>query len=72
MFFIAPVYGVASSNLLLMPMGNKLKALIAHDDHYYEMIAVGVKDIQQGTSPQIIASHLYAIIDQKPKEEVAA
>lgn len=70
--FIATVYGVASSNLLLMPMGNKLKALIAHDEHYYEMVRVGVKDIQQGTSPQIIASHLYAIIDQKPKEEVAA
>lgn len=67
--FIATVYGVGSSNLLFMPMGNKLKALLAHDDHYYEMVKIGVKDIQQGTSPQIIASHLYAIIDQKPKDE---
>lgn len=67
--FIATVYGVASSNLLFMPMGNKLKVLIAHDDLYYSMIKIGVRDIQQGTSPQIIASHLYAIIDQKPKEQ---
>ncbi|MBN8554552.1 MAG: flagellar motor protein [Deltaproteobacteria bacterium] len=70
--FIATVYGVGFSNLLFMPMGNKLKALIAHDDQYYEMVIVGVRDIQQGTSPAVIASHLMAIVDQEAKEEAAA
>jgi chemotaxis protein MotA len=69
--FIATVYGVGFSNLVFMPIGNKLKALAGHDDHYYEMVRVGVKDIQQGTSPSIIASHLMAIIDQEAKEEAA-
>jgi chemotaxis protein MotA len=67
--FIATVYGVGFSNLIFMPLGNKLKALIAHDDSYYEMVKVGVRGIQQGTSPSIIASHLMAIVDKEPKEE---
>ncbi|MDB5038202.1 MAG: MotA/TolQ/ExbB proton channel [Bacteriovoracaceae bacterium] len=67
--FIATVYGVGFSNLVFMPIGNKLKALIAHDDSYYEMVKVGVKGIQQGTSPSIIASHLMAIVDKEAKEE---
>lgn len=67
--FIATVYGVGFSNLIFMPMGNKLKALIAHEDTYFEMVKVGVRGIQQGTSPGIIASHLMAIVDQEHKEE---
>ncbi len=67
--FIATVYGVGFSNLVFMPVGNKLKALIAHEEAYFEMIKVGVKGIQQGTSPSIIAQHLMAIVDQDYKEE---
>lgn len=69
--FIATVYGVSFSNLIFMPMGNKLKTLVAHEELYFEMIKVGVKNIQQGTSPAIIESQLYAIIDQQPEEEAA-
>ena len=70
--FIATVYGVGFSNLIFMPMGNKLKALLAHDQAYYDMVRVGIRDIQQGTSPSIIASHMLSIIDETPKEEEAA
>ncbi len=70
--FIATVYGVGFSNLVFMPIGNKLKALASHEEHYFEMVRTGVKDIQLGTSPAIIASHLMAIIDQEPKAEEAA
>ncbi len=66
--FIATVYGVSFSNLLFMPLGNKLKVMVAHDELYYEMIKVGVRNIQQGTSPAIIESQLYAIIDEQPPE----
>lgn len=69
--FIATVYGVSFSNLVFMPMGNKLKVIVGHDEHYYEMIKVGVRNIQQGTSPAIIESQLYAIIDQQPTESAA-
>lgn len=67
--FIATVYGVSFSNLVFMPLGNKLKTMVAHEELYYEMIKVGVKNIQQGTSPSIIESQLYAIIDEQPAEE---
>lgn len=66
--FIATVYGVGFSNLVFMPIGNKLKALLSHDDLYFEMVKVGVRGIQQGTSPSIISSHLMAIVDKEAKE----
>lgn len=67
--FIATVYGVGFSNLVFMPMGNKLKAMAQEEGLFYEMIRIGIKDIQSGTSPGIIASHLYAIVDQDAPEE---
>lgn len=70
--FIATIYGVAFSNLVFMPMGNKLKVICGHDEQYYEMIKVGIRNIQQGTSPAIIESQLYAIIDQQAQEDAAA
>lgn len=67
--FIATVYGVGFANLVFMPIGNKLKSIAHKESLYYEMIRVGVKDIQLGTSPSIIASHLLAIVDEEAKEE---
>ena len=67
--FIATVYGVGFSNLVFMPLGNKLKALIAHEDLYYEMVKTGVRGIQQGTSPSIISAQMLAVMDQEPKED---
>ena len=48
-----------------------MKAIVGHDAHFFEMIKVGVKSIQLGTSPTIIASQLLAIVDESPKEDVA-
>ncbi len=67
--FIATVYGVGFSNLVFLPMGNKLKAINAHEALYFEMIKQGVRNIQLGTSPSIIASHLLSIVDEEAKEE---
>ena len=41
-------------------------------DGFFEMSKVGVRSIQQGTSPAIIESLLYAIIDKQPDENAAA
>lgn len=67
--FIATVYGVGFSNLIFLPLGNKVKNLVGHEHHYYEMIKIGVKDIQLGTSPTIIASHLLSVVNQQPKDD---
>lgn len=69
--FIATIYGVGFSNLVFMPLGNKLKVMVEHEELYYEMIKVGIRNIQQGTSPAIIESQLYAIVDQLPEETAA-
>lgn len=69
--FIATVYGVTSSNVIFLPLGGKLEVMSEHEGLYYDMIRLGVKDIQQGTSPAIIKSRLYALIDQEVVEEEA-
>jgi len=67
--FIATVYGVTFSNVVFLPIGGKLQIIYEHEGLYYEMIKIGVRDIQMGTSPSIIASRLHAILDQEAKEE---
>lgn len=67
--FIATVYGVTSSNVIFLPIGGKLDIIYAHEAIYYDMIRIGVKDIQMGTSPSIISSRLLALLDQEAKEE---
>lgn len=67
--FIATVYGVTSSNVIFLPMGGKLEILYQEEALYFDMIRLGVKDIQQGTSPAIIKSRLYALLDQEAVEE---
>jgi chemotaxis protein MotA len=69
--FIATVYGVTSSNVFFLPMGGKIGVLNEEQALYYEMIKVGVRDIQMGTSPSIISSRLLAMLDQDPKEDEA-
>lgn len=70
--FIATVYGVTFSNVFFLPMGGKLGIFNEEMQLYYEVIKTGIKDIQMGTSPMIIKSRLYAMIDQEAKEDTAA
>jgi len=67
--FIATVYGITSANVFFLPMGGKLGVLNEEEALYYDMIKVGVHDIQMGTSPSIISSRLMAMLDQDGTEE---
>ncbi|PIR23833.1 MAG: hypothetical protein COV44_00870 [Deltaproteobacteria bacterium CG11_big_fil_rev_8_21_14_0_20_45_16] len=69
--FIATVYGVTVSNVIFLPMGGKLDIIYEHETIYFDMIMLGVRDIQMGTSPSIISSRLMALLDQEAKEEDA-
>lgn len=69
--FIATVYGVTFSNVFFLPIGGKLNTLFEHERIYYDMIRIGVRDIQMGTSPTIISSRLMALLDKEAKEEEA-
>lgn len=56
--FVATIYGVALANLLFLPAGNKLKALIKQQSQFREMVTEGLVAIAEGENPHIIEVRL--------------
>lgn len=61
--FVATIYGVGLANLVLLPIGNRLKALIARQVKVREMIVDGLIGIANGDNPRIIESRLRGYLD---------
>ncbi|MCB1749738.1 MAG: flagellar motor protein [Gammaproteobacteria bacterium] len=59
--FVATVYGVGLANLVFLPAGNKIKALVREQSRLEEMIAVGVVAIAQGDSPYVVEARLQGL-----------
>lgn len=60
--FVATVYGVASANLIFLPMGTKLKAVVRAETQMEEMIAIGVAAIADGENPRVVESRLQGLL----------
>ncbi|UCH81570.1 MAG: flagellar motor protein [Nitrospiraceae bacterium] len=58
--FVATVYGVASANLILLPMAKKMINNIKDEIFLREIIVEGVSGIQAGKSPFYLKEHLNA------------
>ncbi|MDV3468807.1 flagellar motor protein [Stenotrophomonas sp. C3(2023)] len=56
--FTATIYGIASANLLFLPIANKLKGIIAHSSRDREMAIEGLISIAQGENPRNIETNL--------------
>ena len=56
--FIATIYGIASANLLFLPIGNKLKDVIQQSTMHREMIVDGLVGIARGDNPRSIEVRL--------------
>lgn len=52
--FVATIYGVASANLIFLPMANKLKAHIFAENQVKEMIVLGIAAIAKNENPKNI------------------
>ncbi|MBI4403338.1 MAG: flagellar motor protein [Deltaproteobacteria bacterium] len=69
--FVATVYGVGGANLLLIPIGNKLKKIAAEEILELQLMYTGVMGIQGGVNPRVIEDRLnnllltYTNIDEK-------
>lgn len=61
--FVATIYGVGSANLIFLPVGKKLVAVIARLVTIREMFVDGLIGIANGDNPRIIESRLqgYAV-----------
>jgi chemotaxis protein MotA len=58
--FVATVYGVASANLLFLPMASKIKARQRAESQRQELILEGVSGIVEGLNPKLIREKLRA------------
>lgn len=73
--FVATVYGVASANLLLLPLATKLRGRARQAAINRELIIEGVMALQEGLNPRLIEQklkgYLVAAARQRLKQRVA-
>lgn len=56
--FVATIYGIASANLLFLPIGNKLKSVIQTNTVQRELVIDGLVGIARGDNPRSIETRL--------------
>ena len=56
--FVATIYGIGFANLFLLPMANKLKAIIQARSRDQEMLVEGLVSIARGENPRNIEARL--------------
>jgi chemotaxis protein MotA len=56
--FVATIYGVGLANLVFLPIGNKLKAVVQGQSQYAEMLIEGIIAIAEGENPMNIELRL--------------
>jgi chemotaxis protein MotA len=59
--FVATVYGVASANLVFLPMANKIKRRVGLEKERKMLITEGVLAIQEGLNPRVLEEKLRAL-----------
>jgi chemotaxis protein MotA len=62
--FVATIYGVASANLLFLPIAHKLKLHHEHEMLRQEMLLEGILALAQGEHPRLIAERLTGMLPQ--------
>ncbi len=53
--FVATIYGVGSSNLVFLPIGNKIKAKLKNRKLFQEMIVAGVVEVSKGSNAHVVS-----------------
>jgi chemotaxis protein MotA len=72
--FIATLLGVASANVVYLPVSSRLKGLSQEEMHFREMTLEGILAIQAGENPRFVSEKLMAYVPPslRPTEEEAA
>lgn len=60
--FIATLYGIASANLIFLPVGSRLGALSGEEVQARAMILEGIMAIQSGDNPRIVQEKLLSYL----------
>lgn len=68
--FIATLYGVSFANLILLPIGNKLKRRSEAEVLLLEMMVEGILSIQSGDNPRIVEEKLKAFLPPEARTKI--
>jgi chemotaxis protein MotA len=60
--FVATIYGVAFANIIMLPLGGRIKMRVREQAHVREMTLVGVLAIQSGMNPKLVRERLAEFI----------
>ncbi len=60
--FTATLYGVASANLIFLPLASKIRARAELEIHTMEMLLEGILSIQNGENPQLVRRKLETFV----------
>ena len=61
--FVATVYGVGLANLVYLPVGHRLRAIINRQVRQRELVVEGLLSIAQGDHPRVIEDRLAAYVE---------
>lgn len=68
--FLACLYGVASANLIFIPLGGKLKAISKIEQHSGEIVIEGIRSIQRGDNPILVAEALKSFLPPDARDDL--
>ncbi|MTD45464.1 flagellar motor protein [Conexibacter sp. W3-3-2] len=68
--FIATLYGIASANLIFLPVGTRLKVLSTEEVESRQLILEGIIAIQAGDNPRIVQQKLLSFLAPAERAEV--
>jgi chemotaxis protein MotA len=60
--FVATLIGVASANVIYLPIGTKLKVLSAQEAHARQLVIEGILSIQAGDNPRVVQEKLSTFV----------
>jgi chemotaxis protein MotA len=68
--FLATLVGVASANVVFIPIGTRLKQLSAEELHARELVVEGILAIQAGDNPRVVQEKLLTFVppSQRPAD----
>ncbi len=69
--FLATLYGVASANLIFLPLASKLKTLSKIEQHCCEIVIEGTRAIQRGDNPILVAELLKSFLPPAERGRIA-
>ena len=66
--FLATLYGVASANLVFLPVASKLAARSEEETYLCEILLEGLMSVQAGLSPMVIEERLKSFLNPRERD----